>query len=203
MVQVAHGSRRRSKRLELSRFLGLVALMALGCVAYSHMGLLHTVDTNTASTAPSQANAKNSMSPPSGKTANFAECVDGTETFDLAEAELIHIPRTGGTSLEVLGSQNGINWGACHYIPGIIGGNKCKPDYPATWEEMLQQTKHGIVYWHLPYEHLPTKSKAIYNGTKMLIATVRNPTIVSSLNTPTLQGISPPWTQVITCGAPT
>lgn len=41
--------------------------------------------------------------------------VKQTDVKDDYRLELVHIPKTGGTMLEVIAFQNNVTWGACHF----------------------------------------------------------------------------------------
>jgi Sulfotransferase family. len=64
--------------------------------------------------------------------------------------ELLHIPKTGGTSLEVVAAKHNITWGACHWIPKLVGGLDCPPDTKRAERASMHHVKLKTSNWHLP-----------------------------------------------------
>ena len=80
--------------------------------------------------------------------------------------EFVHVPKTGGTSVEVLGAKFGYQWGVCHYLRRIIDARvPCPP-----MEQQQQQPVHHPVYhvsnWHVPPRYIqPTRPQDNNNNT--------------------------------------
>jgi len=93
--------------------------------------------------------------------------------------EMVHVPKTGGSSLVLLAAENGIPWSKCHWYTNA-GRIQC-PNYTADRE------KHHRVFpltnWHVPPMYLEANItnnvKEIFNpyrdNTTQLFAVVRDP----------------------------
>jgi hypothetical protein len=64
--------------------------------------------------------------------------------------ELVHIPKTGGSSLELLAAENGIPWSVCHWRPWCDedGQIKC-PNYTAVDSQNMHNV-FPVANWHVP-----------------------------------------------------
>jgi hypothetical protein len=88
--------------------------------------------------------------------------------------ELVHIPKTGGTSLEITASQNGIAWSYCHWGPSP----PCPP-HPKR-RSLTHHGVHtaGVNNWHVPPMYFDADERPVpfdpyQNAT--LFTIVRNP----------------------------
>lgn len=80
--------------------------------------------------------------------------------------ELLHITKTGGTTLEILGAQHGISWGACHFLsrvadmpPGMScpGARTLSTANSGKYGPELHHSTsslNGISLWHAPPKYL-------------------------------------------------
>lgn len=87
--------------------------------------------------------------------------------------ELLHIPKTGGTELELLAARHNITWGACHWVDQL-DGQPCPFHYaPAS----LIHANYHVSYWHLPMHLLDDDESQINNPYRnaAVFAVVRNP----------------------------
>ena len=88
--------------------------------------------------------------------------------------EFVHITKTGGSAIEKAGAEEGIIWGACHYmnIPDV-GCSKADLLYNAPNYQSYAKTSP----WHTPPKILKTQYTANdnpYTGAE-LFAVIRNP----------------------------
>lgn len=64
--------------------------------------------------------------------------------------ELVHIPKTGGTTLEKLAARHGITWGMCHYVPDQgCPGNVTYHFYHYRQGTPLPKERWAP-FWHVP-----------------------------------------------------
>lgn len=101
--------------------------------------------------------------------------------------ELLHIPKTGGTMLEVLAAKYGIVWGACHFefpwkyrTKNVL---KSCPPIDTKSKYTARATAHQV-YWHYPLHLLPQQYNHAYDNlvdsslnkrTPRFFVVVRNP----------------------------
>ena len=84
--------------------------------------------------------------------------------------ELVHITKTGGTTLEIVGAMYNFTWGACHWLEKVddMGSLRCPEVNGAKPPTLL----HSI--WHVPPKWLDSASKFWLKNTT-LFTVVRNP----------------------------
>lgn len=107
-------------------------------------------------------------------TANTTEVVVDDPCVPLtnpSRLEFVHIPKAGGSSLEVLGAKFGIAWSACHWLTKY-GETDC-PGHPI--RPQLHHA-HNVKNWHVPPIHFDA-SKAPFNpyDNATLFTVVRDP----------------------------
>ena len=63
--------------------------------------------------------------------------------------ELLHITKTGGTTLEIVGAMYNFTWGACHWLNSVddMGSLRC-PQINITKPPSLFE--YGVPIWHVP-----------------------------------------------------
>lgn len=96
--------------------------------------------------------------------------------------ELLHITKTGGTTLEILAAAHNISWGACHFLSRVDDmpqGLRCPEPQLDSFDSGLP----GIPLWHAPLRYLDEAHKRFLQNTS-LFTVVRNPytRVVSSWN---------------------
>ena len=103
---------------------------------------------------------------------------------DRHRLELLHIPKTGGTLLEVVGMRYNITWGACHFEFGWKRNEKnVLKDCP---DSLLQTKATREALWHFPLHELDQMNlpfrpydnladERLRNKTKVFFMVVRNP----------------------------
>ena len=87
--------------------------------------------------------------------------------------ELLHITKTGGTTLEILAAAHNISWGACHFLSRVDDmpqGLHCPEPQLDSFDSGLP----GIPLWHAPPRYLDEKHKRFLQNTS-LFTVVRNP----------------------------
>ena len=92
--------------------------------------------------------------------------------------ELIHIRKTGGSTLEILGALNNVSWGACHWFDRINGmpkGSNCPPNSRNQQKdpEIIDPTWR-MYKWHLPPKYMPPQD-TFWMKNASLFAVVRDP----------------------------
>ena len=75
--------------------------------------------------------------------------------------EFFHIPKSGGTMLEVLAGKNNVTWGACHFMTLVLSSKntnwKTLPPWPSCpiLDNNTTYPNNAPNYWHLPLYMLP------------------------------------------------
>lgn len=89
----------------------------------------------------------------------------------LKRLELLHIPKTGGSALEILAAVHNISWGGCHWLPAIAN-HSCPlhPERPLHWKK----EKISVSFWHLPLNLFDDNSFCPYDDAAVFTV-VRNP----------------------------
>jgi hypothetical protein len=90
----------------------------------------------------------------------------------------LHIPKTGGSTIENTAALQNIFWGVCMFR-GSIGDVKCPPrktepppnDVSNQLVSLQNQFTHGISMWHVPIQFLPVN----YSGSINYNANITNP----------------------------
>jgi hypothetical protein len=89
--------------------------------------------------------------------------------------ELLHIPKTAGSTLERQAAAVGITWGACHWLlqSNANADNNCPP-HPE--RSSLHHPELKVSFWHLPLQHLRGYYSPYSDGDGVdLFVVVRNP----------------------------
>ena len=96
--------------------------------------------------------------------------------------ELLHITKTGGSTLEVIGAQNNVTWGACHFL-NRVDGMPADLFCPQHRRYDSFASDIGIQLWHSPPRFLSPEKRA-YLDNATLFTVVRDPysRVVSSWN---------------------
>ena len=101
--------------------------------------------------------------------------------------ELVHIRKTGGSTLEIFASMNNLSWGACHWnlrINGMTKGQKCpsSPRHTPNNTNVLNP-QWRIHRWHVPPKWMSTDDTFWLENAAPFVV-VRNPydRIVSAWN---------------------
>jgi len=89
--------------------------------------------------------------------------------------EFIHIPKTGGTTIEDRAALNKIAWGACHWIRATEK-TRC-PGHPRLegYDQRRQEARYSISFWHTPISDLPVEEQVPFQNATLLFALVRDP----------------------------
>jgi len=74
------------------------------------------------------------------------ECGGETITPKHPRLELIHVPKTGGTSLETLAANHNVTWGKCHYK----NDRECRPVWPQGRRSNRVHRWTRASNWHTP-----------------------------------------------------
>ena len=100
--------------------------------------------------------------------------IEGHKTARKIGLEFVHITKTGGSAIEKAGSQNGIIWGACHFMDTVPEvGCFGKPDIE--WEDPPYFSYVLTSPWHTPPKNFKqSKLTSPYAGSD-LFTVVRNP----------------------------
>jgi len=93
----------------------------------------------------------------------------------LTRLELLHITKTGGSSLEVLAARHNVSWGACHFLDRVNG---MPPDLrcpnPHLRQKDFSSGLPGIPLWHAPPRFL-SEQRRRYLSNATLFTVVRDP----------------------------
>ena len=98
---------------------------------------------------------------------------------DRRRLELVHVPKTGGSTLEALAASHDVRWGTCHYLPRLLvpGGRDCPP--LATKNQSYPPPHHPVIgasYWHIPLPFMQDNPPSWTQGkTTDFFMVVRNP----------------------------
>lgn len=84
--------------------------------------------------------------------------------------EFLHIPKTGGSALEIMAAQHNISWGACHWMKQINNNSPCPP-HP---ERPVHHAIYKMSYWHLPMHLIDDGTYDPYQNAD-IFAIVRHP----------------------------
>ena len=88
--------------------------------------------------------------------------------------ELIHITKTGGTTLEIVAAMHNITWGACHWLDKVdnMGSMRCPPIVNGP-----KPPPHGPYgnKWHVPPKWQPPEDKFWLTKNITLFTVVRDP----------------------------
>lgn len=86
--------------------------------------------------------------------------------------ELLHITKTGGTTLEIVGAMYNFTWGACHWLTSVddMGSLRC-PQINVT--KPLPHMDFGSI-WHVPPKWMKPESK-FWMENATLFSVVRDP----------------------------
>ena len=104
--------------------------------------------------------------------------------------ELVHIPKTGGTALEMAGAHGGVPWSKCHHhetfasyaLPYQMEDNNPLPTCPNFVKTQYQHMNHIVpcAEWHVPPCFFQSttenpRSTTYYDNGSAIFAVVRNP----------------------------
>lgn len=102
--------------------------------------------------------------------------------------ELVHIPKTGGSTLEGVAGKQGISWGLCHYLS--VGWCPTIQPEPHYYDFNNYRSTTSVPQWWAPFWHIPPRYYRMlessqnqeaqlfpnpYPLSKPLFAVVRNP----------------------------
>lgn len=92
----------------------------------------------------------------------------------LKRLELIHIPKTGGSTLEALAAAHNVSWGTCHYLSRLLvpGGRICPPHQSPPPSPHHPQTLAS--HWHTPLSFMKT-NPPLWTRNATFFMVVRNP----------------------------
>jgi hypothetical protein len=178
------------RRTEIARLarLAIYSLWGLAYLAVNHWGLqlnrqLYTLVTTKKSLLPYESLTKTmrNIIMVHDQDDSFCRAITnpGVTSLSPSPLEFVHIPRTGGKTIEALGSRYNISWGCCHWMNYSRLDLRCprrkhsKPNHPH-W---------NTSYWHVPIRYHstglsasdPTEETWKWYESKSLFAVVRDP----------------------------
>jgi hypothetical protein len=83
-----------------------------------------------------------------------------TTKLDNYRLEFLHIPKTGGTLIEVLGKEHGVAWGACKFLPPWRHRPRSKSHLKDCPTMVKPQVVTNEALWHYPIPKLQEKFPA-------------------------------------------
>ena len=175
---------------------GVIALILFSCLQISRMSsssycFLASTTTDVLQ-ATSAEKIDQSLSPPSefpllSSYVSDEDFVCPPVAHPERRPELVHIRKTGGSTLEILASIHNMSWGACHWnrhINGMIIGQKCPPSPRHTPNNTNVVNRSWQSYrWHVPPKWMPPEDTFWLENAAPFVV-VRNPydRIVSAWN---------------------
>jgi hypothetical protein len=117
----------------------------------------------------------------SNQTGDLSSQEDKTEiSMDKASSQsvkqlmFLHIPKTGGSSIESSAAKGGHSWGYCLFQQGNTGDKQSYYCPPNKRKVPRLRGNQGHAWWHYPVQYLPMDAKRLYENAT-LFAVVRNP----------------------------